>query len=157
LLHPFLPHCFKLTGYLNDTNAFKNRKQQYQAVYLLYYLATGHETLFDETELAMSKILCGLSVEQAMPISFTLSPKEKETANELLEVLISRWKKLGKTSPEVLRNSFLKRSGLLENKDKAYHLTMETSGVDALLDFIPWDIKMIKLPWLDQLIYVSWR
>ncbi len=157
IVHPFLAHLLKSLDYLDDNDQFKNKELLWRAVYLLHFIATGENKNIDETDLAISKILCGMQIKDIIPADLILTIKEKEMATELLTVLISRWEKLGSTSPEALRNTFLKRNGLLEEKEEAYQLTVETSGTDILLDYIPWNINIVKLPWVNNIIYVSWR
>ena len=157
IIHPFLPQLFKSLEYLDDMGQFKNEELQFRAVYLLHYVATGQNSGVNETELAISKIFSGMLIEVPIPLDLVLSEKEKGIAIELLTVLIDRWEKLGNTSLEGLQNTFLKRSGLVEYKNRAYQLSVETSGTDILLDFIPWSINIIKLPWVKQIIYSSWR
>ncbi len=157
LVHPFLIHLFGLVDYLNEKKQFKNTNLQFRAVYLLHYIATGLTDHIHEIELVVSKILCGMSVGQAVPSDIVLTKEEMDFSNDLLQMLISRWEKLGKTSSEGLRNTFLVRNGLLEKKEAAYQLTIETSGTDILLDFIPWNISIVQLPWLEHIIYISWR
>lgn len=157
IVHPFLTHLFKSLNYLDDNNQFKNEEFQYRAVFLLHYIATGENNEIDEAELAMPKIMCGMRIQDPISANVLLTLQEKEIAIELLNVLMSRWEKLGSTSPDGLRNTFLKRNGLLEEKDEAYQITVETSGTDILLDYLPWNIGIIKLPWVKNIIYVSWR
>ena len=157
IANPFLPQLFKYVNYLNDQDHFKNKELQYSAVYLLHFIATGQDSNIDEVDLAMSKILSGMSIEDPVPVNVVLSENEKNYANEILQVIISRWDKLGSTSNDGLRNTFLKRNGIIEENDEVYQLTVETSGTDILLDYIPWNINIIKLPWVKKILYVSWR
>ena len=120
-------------------------------------MATGQNSSINESELAISKLFCGLQFQDSIPFNVVLLNTEKAQADDLLTALISMWEKLGNTSLEGLRNSFLSRAGVLEKKDRVYHLSLETSGIDILLDYIPWNISMVKLPWLKPMIYCSWR
>ncbi|MEM5567088.1 contractile injection system tape measure protein [Psychroserpens sp. AS72] len=157
IAHPFLTQLFNYLNYLDDKNQFKNEELQYRAVYLLHYIATEENSDIDEADLSMSKILTGLLIEDSIPSNIVLTENEKNYANEVLQVIISKWDKLGSTSNDGLRNTFIKRNGILKKRDEAYQLTIETSGTDILLDYIPWNIKLIKWPWFEQLIYISWR
>lgn len=157
LTHPFLNHLFNSLEYLNLELKFKDEASKWRAVYLLHYLATGNNDEVGEVELAISKILCGMEINEPIPKKIALNNEEKEMAEELLTVLINRWERLGQTSVEGLRGTFLIREGLLEKQEGAYLLAMETTGVDILLDFIPWNISLIKLPWLNTIIYTTWR
>lgn len=157
IMHPFFTQLFKFVEFLNDENQFKNKELQFRAVHLLHYIATGENSNINEADLAVSKILSGLLIEDSIPLNLVLSENEKNYASKILQVIISKWEKLGNTSEDGLRNTFLKRNGLLEEKDEAYQLTVETSGTDILLDYIPWNISLIKLPWIKNIIYISWR
>jgi len=157
LVHPFLLQLFKHLDYLNEENKFKNKNLLWRAVYLLHFIATGKNKNIDEVDLAISKILCGMRIKDSIPADLVLLKKEKDIVNELLSALITKWEKLGNTSIEGLRGTFLTRDGLLEYKDEAYQLTIETSGTDVLLDYIPWNINLVKLPWVKYIIYTSWR
>jgi hypothetical protein len=157
IAHPFLPLLFKYLNYLNDESQFKDEQTGWKAVYLLHYLATGQVSDIDESGLAMPKILCGILIECPVPPGLILSKNEVGQADEVLQVIISRWDKLGKTSNEGLRSTFLKRKGILEEKNDAFQLSIETSGFDILLDYIPWNIAIVKLPWIKNIIYTSWR
>lgn len=67
IVHPFLPQLFKYLEYLDDTDQFKNEELNYRAVHLLHYIATGQENDSNEANLAMSKILSGMLVEDPSP------------------------------------------------------------------------------------------
>lgn len=157
IVHVFLQHLFKRLNYLTPLNKFKHKTNSFRAVYLLHFMATGKTRFDTESELAMAKVLCGLNIVTPIPRTIRLKKTEKQIATELLEVIIERWSKLGKTSVNGLRNTFINREVVLEDKDDAYQLTMESRGTDILLDYLPWNISLIKLPWNNKIIYVSWR
>lgn len=157
IAHPFLTQLFNYLNYLDGNNQFKNEELNYRAVYLLHYMATGKNSDINETDLAMSKVLSGLLIEDSVPLNLVLSENEKKYASEVLQVIISKWEKLGSTSEDGLRNTFLLRNGILEENDEAFQLIIETSGTDVLLDYIPWNINIIKLPWIENIINTSWR
>ncbi len=157
ITHPFLTHLFKLLEYLDINNKFKSAEVQSRAVLVLYFIATGEENIDNESDLVMLKILCNMTVQQSLSTNIDLNEEERRKAIEMVNVIIERWDKLGKTSVEGIRNTFFRREGVIELEDKAYQLTIESKGTDILLDFIPWNINMIQLPWMDNLIYISWR
>ena len=157
ITHPFLNHLFKLLEYLNDENQFKNEELQYRAVYLLHYIATGQNSNINETDLAMPKILAGMRIEDPITSNLDLSNIEKDNADELLIAVITHWEKLGNTSTEGLQNTFFIREGILEEKNETFQLTVESKGVDILLDYIPWGMSIVKLPWVKHLIQIFWR
>ncbi len=157
LVHPFLRQLFNYLDYLDDKNQFKSEETVWRAVYLLHYLATGQDGAANEADLGMSKLLTGMTVGDTIPLDLVLTKNEIDYANEVLQVIISRWDKLGNTSNDGIRNTFLIRNGMLKEKDEAFNLVIETSGTDILLDYLPWSINVVKLPCMKETIYTSWR
>lgn len=155
LLHPFLTTLFHRTGYW-DGAAFKDQEARQQAVLLAYYLATGDQQA-PEYALAFPKILCGFPLEQPLPAAWELPSEALAEADVLLDNVLLRWEKLGNTSVEGLRQSFLQRGGKLTNKDGRRTLQLETLGIDVLLDYLPWNLSLVKLPWWRQMLHVEWR
>jgi len=133
---------------------------QHRAVHLLHYLATGAENP-EEPVLLLPKLLCGMPPElppDALLLEESpLTEQEKTEARRLCEAIIKNWPILKNTSVEGLQNSFIRREGLLYNKDnKTILLRMERLGQDVLLDTLPWTISVIKLPWMDFQLQVEW-
>ena len=155
LLHPFLTTLFHRTGHW-DGAAFKDQEARQQAVLLAYYLATGDQQA-PEYALAFPKILCGFPLEHPLPAAWELPPPALAEADVLLDNVLLRWEKLGNTSVAGLRQSFLQRGGKLTNKDGRRTLQLETAGIDVLLDYLPWNLSLVKLPWWKQMLHVEWR
>jgi hypothetical protein len=155
LVHPFLATLFHRTGYW-DGAGFKDQEARQQAVLLAYYVATGDQHA-PEYALAFPKILCGFPLEQPLPAAWELPPKALAEAELLLDNVLSRWEKLGNTTVSGLRQGFLQRGGKLTNKDGKRTLQLETSGIDVLLDYLPWNLSLVRLPWWKQILYVEWR
>jgi len=63
---------------------------------------------------------------------------------------------LGSISIEGFRIAFLQREGLLTVRNGDWLIRVERQTHDILLDRIGWTIGIIKLPWLDDIIYVEW-
>ena len=105
----------------------------------------------------MPKILAGMRIEDPITSNLDLSKIEKDNADELLIAVITHWEKLGNTSTEGLQNTFFIREGILEEKNETFQLTVESKGVDILLDYIPWGMSFVKLPWVKHLIQIFWR
>ncbi len=157
LVHPFLSNLFTYLDYLDDKNQFKSEATVRRAVYVLHYIATGQVGAADEADFAMSKLLSGMNVADTIPLDVVLTKNEIDYANEVLQVIISRWDKLGNTSNDGIRNTFLTRKGIVEENNDAFHMSIESSGTDILLDYLPWNITVVKLPWIKKIIYTSWR
>ena len=155
LLHPFLPLFFKEAELINDKNQFISLATQQKAAVLLYYLQCGDEQ-YKEWEMALNKILCGMASDEIIPEGILINEKEKEESNILLQTVVNYWEALKGASIEALQNSFLLREGKITRKEDHWLVQVERTGVDILLDRLPWGFSTIKLPWLDKLIYTEW-
>jgi hypothetical protein len=155
LVHPFLAAFFRRLG-LWDGKSFTDMYARQQAIYLLHYLATGERTA-PEYQLVLPKMLCGYSLEMPLPGDILLTDEACEEGDLVLENVVQRWEKLKNTSVDGLREGFLCRNGKLRNKNGRLSLQVETSAIDVLLDFLPWNLSLVKLPWLKDILYVEWR
>ncbi|MDO6818884.1 contractile injection system tape measure protein [Zobellia sp. 1_MG-2023] len=155
LLHPFLSKLFRKLKLAED-GAFNDFKSQCKAVLLLRFLAGG-ENMGKDFELLLPKILCGMPANLPLDHTLKLSKKEKKEANNLLKAVIDHWGALGSTSPDGLREGFLIREGKLTKEESGRKLYVEQKAIDVLLDRLPWNLSMIKLPWMKELLYVEWR
>uniref|UniRef100_UPI0035938511 contractile injection system tape measure protein n=1 Tax=Pricia sp. TaxID=2268138 RepID=UPI0035938511 len=155
LLHPFLSSFFRKLK-LVDVVEFKNFKSQSKAVLLIHFLATGEEKP-KEYETLLPKLLCGMPVNLPLDHTLKLTKKEKKEADQLLQAAIDHWGALGNTSPDGLREGFLMRDGKLENGPTGWKLYVEQKAQDILLDKLPWNLSMIKLPWMKEILWVEWR
>ncbi len=155
LLHPFLMLFFRNLHLLQEDN-FKDAFSQQKALYLLHYLATG-STRPEEHEMVMPKVLCALSLEEPVNRFIELSAEELQEADNLLVSAISQWEILKGTSPDGLREGFLQRNGKLFIKNGQLQLQMEASSIDVLLDQLPWNLSIVKLPLMEDILKVEWR
>ncbi|GAA4316890.1 hypothetical protein GCM10023149_14180 [Mucilaginibacter gynuensis] len=154
LLHPFLKTFFTRLNLLDD-NQWKNMDAAFRAVHLLKYLSNGEQEV-PEYSLVFEKILCGLSVNTPIPLNVQLTPDETEQATMLLTDVIGHWSALKNSSIDALRETFLKRDGLITKKENSWLLQVEQKTFDVLLDMIPWGYATISLPWNKYLLYVEW-
>lgn len=155
LLHPFFKSFFQRTNLVAE-GRFNNRTTQEKAIHLLHYLVTGSMEA-EEHLLAVPKIICGWPLEEPVSWEAGLTAIETSEANDLLNAAIAQWTILKNTSADGLREGFLQRSGKAQVKNGNMHFLIESSAIDVLLDHLPWNLSMIKLPWLNELIRVEWR
>ena len=155
LIHPFLSSLFENLGYL-ENREFLNLEKQERAACLLYYVATGR-TEFPEYEMTFCKYLSGLNSVHTISKSLCLSQFEMDEANSVLSSAIANWPALKNTSIDGLRVNFLQRTGALIQSHPGVTLHVESQAFDILLDMLPWNLALVKLPWLDSLITVKWR
>jgi hypothetical protein len=155
ILHPFLHPFFKNLSLLDEDNQFISLDAQIRSAVILYYLQSGQED-YKEWEMPLNKILCGMATDELIPNDITLSNQEKAESDLLLKTVIEYWGALKKASIEAVQTTFLIREGKITFKENHWLIQVERTGVDILLDRLPWGIGTIKLPWLKELIYVEW-
>ena len=61
-------------------------------------------------------------------------------------------------SISALRHNFLQRSGFWKIKNDQVILQLEKSSIDIILKTypVPWNLSIVKFPWLKKLIVVEW-
>lgn len=156
LLHPLLPTLFNRLEWL-DKGKFVGDAAQHRAVHLLQYLVFGNrEASPPEQDLVLNKLLCGLIPGDPVPLEVVLTEAEKSLGEELLRAVLQHWTKLGNTSPDGLRLSFLQRNGSLAETPEAWTLRVEQRGIDVLLPFLPWGMGLIKTSWMLKTLHVEW-
>jgi hypothetical protein len=154
LFWPFLTRLFEHLALVKN-GAFINPESMNRAVYLLQYLAY-YDIDFPEYKLVLNKLLVGMQSHDHLTPFITLTDDEKESALSLLKGLINNWEQVKNSSPEGIQETFLQREGILRfGKDKVT-LIVEEKGVDILLHSVPWNISLIKLPWMQMPIFVEW-
>jgi len=154
---PYFVQIFKELKYLHGNN-FENEETQARAIHVTQYLVNGQEQV-SEAFLPLNKLLCGWPIEKTIQKEITLTKNEKEEAEELLNAIIKNWQKLGNTSIAALRETFLQRNATLKFREgfNDWHLQVEyKEGIDILIEYLPWTISMLKLPWMPEPVYVEW-
>src|SRR6185312_4574080 len=155
LLHPFLRSLFTRLQ-LIEGNAFADLQAQEQCLYLIHYLAAGN-TEPKEYELMLAKLLCAWPIETPVPAGILLPEEFLQEAKDMLQAAIAQWEILKNTSVAGLREAFLQRPGKLFSRNGNLYLRVEKSSVDILLDYLPWGLGMIMLPWMKDILRVEWR
>jgi hypothetical protein len=155
LLWPFLVHLFDALG-LTAAGQFRGEAERMRAVYLLDYLVCGRIDAPEE-ELALPKILCGMALEDALEPGPAPSEQERELCTSLLSAVIAHWSRLGNTSPDSLQETFLQRAGELRRKEEHWQLRVPERAFDILLTTLPWTLGTIRLSWMKEILWVSWK
>lgn len=153
LLHPFLKHFFINMDLLSGKK-IKSKKQDL-AVHLLHYIATRN-TEPSEHDLTFEKYLCNIPALQPIDRFIKISNKQKAACDELLEAVLKHWSGLRTNAIDALRSEFLMREGKLTIKEDRHKLFVPRKTQDILLDTLPWNLHLIKLPWKKQMLYVEW-
>ncbi len=156
LLNPFLVNFLKKLELLNE-NDFVDDYSRQKAVHLIHYLATG-QTGLPDYDLLLPKLLCGVSFEEPIDRFIEIRKEDKEEADNLLSAAVEHWGALKKSSPDALREGFLQRDGKLEKVSNGWRLYVEQNTIDFLLSKLPfgWGLGTIKLPWMEEILYVEW-
>lgn len=156
LLHPFLPQLFRTCELWQAGDKQLSMWLLPRAAALLHFLATGVDTIA-EHECGAIKLLLGLAVDAPLPVAEgLLTETDRQEADALLAAVIGHWAALKQTSASGLRLSFLQRPGLLRAEADGWRLHIEREAFDVLLDFLPWGIGVIKLPWMTDAIHTAW-
>ncbi|MBT9314469.1 contractile injection system tape measure protein [Leptothoe spongobia] len=154
LLWPFLTRLFETLN-LVQSNQFIDPQAAERAVLLLQYLADD-STANPEHLLPLNKLLCGLDLLDPIAAHLDMTELEQTECNSLLAAVIHNWSALKSTTPDGLRRGFLQRAGILRRHNHNWLLQAERETHDILLDQLPWSIRVVKLPWMSEILYVEW-
>lgn len=159
LLNPYLPALFDRLGLLTASADGQPRvtgaEATSRAVHLLQYLVTGRLDT-PAAELALNKLLAGISLSAPVAPEIGASPADFEICDGLLAAVIARWPAIRNTSVDGLRETFLQRGGRLESMDDGWRLTVQRKTLDVLVDQIPWSFTTIFHRWMPGQVHVGW-
>ena len=153
LIAAFLPRLFVNLRWINDDQRWCEGKQT-MALYLLHYLAGG-EPPAEESQLMLNKLLIGYDADAPVAPSIELSGADRVEGDALLQAVIDHWQALKNTSIDGLRRAFLQREGRLQRQSDHWLLRLEQQSYDMLLDRLPWNYRVIKLPWMASTLIVE--
>ncbi|SRX73811.1 contractile injection system tape measure protein [Aequorivita antarctica] len=154
IVWPFLPRFFEQLDML-ENGEFINSENRNRGVYLIQQLVYN-QIDFPEHELVLNKLLVGMPIEDQLEPITELTQQEKDLAESLLNGLIQNWDKIKNTTIEGVQETFLQRNGILKIEEDRSKLRVEQTGVDVLMQTIPWNISLIKLPWMENPLYIDW-
>jgi hypothetical protein len=155
IIWPFLSTLYSKLGLL-DGKEFIDDYSLQKAVLMLHYIVFGDEK-FEESNLVLNKILCGASPDFFVDTTLRLNEMDKSIGEQLLIAVTKNWEKLDNTSVRGLRESFLKRDGIIKKNENNYTLIVEAKPFDLLLKTIPWNIMMIQTSFMDIRLLVEWK
>ncbi len=156
LFNPFLSGFFKSLHFLDETGQFKSETLRIRAVHLLQFF-TGSKKSHQEHDLMLNKIICGVPLFMPINPSFRIKKQEKEEINELLKAVLTHWNVLKSSSVKGLQESFIQRKGTMEKSGNDWIVRVENTGIDVLLDDLPWSIHILKFSWNPYIIHVEWK
>ncbi|WP_234671135.1 contractile injection system tape measure protein [Dyadobacter sp. CY261] len=156
LLAPFFPQLFNALGWIGN-RVWKSDAEISLAVRLIGYVCTGIVDN-DEYDWVLPKILCGVPPETVINLETPMPEEAVGLSVKMMEAAIDQWKVLKSTTPEGLRELFIRRDGKLSRDDEGtgWRLQVDKKSQDALLERLPWGIAVIRLPWMDEMLLVEW-
>lgn len=158
LLSAWFLRLLSMLDYLNEARKdIKDTKSRIRAIFLLQYLTCQEEKEYRETELVFNRLLVGLPMHIPLPKRLELTAEEKQIADSLLSAVKAYWPKMNGTSMKGFLQSFVTRTGRLEEQDEKWVLTVDDRTYDILLDSVPWGFRQIRLPWMKKYIQVKWH
>jgi hypothetical protein len=92
-----------------------------------------------------------------VPSVTSITKDEQEEITLMFNEILRYWKALSKTSICGLREAFLQREGRLHINEEMSNLHVVGKAFDILIDQIPWSISIIRQPWMERPIHVTWR
>ncbi|MEB2783083.1 contractile injection system tape measure protein [Algoriphagus persicinus] len=150
----FLPRFFENIG-LVQSGKFISAAAQSTAAILLQSMMP-EQSDWEEPDLILNKILCGMEPAETVEFSGELDPKFILESKLLLESMASQWVALKSKSGKMVTEGFFAREGILKKVQRGYQLQIQRLPFDILLDRLPWTIGIIKLPWMKEIISVEW-
>jgi hypothetical protein len=157
LLHAYLPALFRN---LDCWDGFRCRQDMQQRIILLIQNLVRPADLFPEYQLLLNKLLCGYHAKAPLPLCLeAYSVMEHQQLTGLLYALQRDWTLNGapvNPTIESLRESFLQRQGKLIRRESDWLLQVEQKAYDLVLNSLPWNIRMIRLPWMQETLWVEW-
>ncbi|HOH84945.1 MAG TPA: contractile injection system tape measure protein, partial [Bacteroidales bacterium] len=156
ILHPLFENLFQHVGLIDGHGLFKSEASRHRAVHLLHSL-TGIAGKHFEYRLPLNKIICGMDINMPLDPAFRIKKQEREELNDLLKAMLTHWSALKSTSIRGLQESFIRRRGTIEKSGNDWIVRVENTGIDILLNDLPWGVQIMKFPWNNYIIFVEWN
>ncbi len=154
IVFPYLERLFETCGF-TENGRFISEQTKKLAVQSLHLLATG-ESKADDGVLLLPKLICGFAPETYIEIKSELPEFIQQECKDLLDAVLGHWKALKSSSVDSLREHFLQRRGRLYIDADQVRIEVEESGIDILLNSLPWGFRHFKFPWSGFIIITDW-
>lgn len=140
---------------LTENDKFISPNTQRAAVHYLQFLATG-QSHTEEHHLLFNKLLCGLPPTHPIEAGVDITSAEIDTIHSLVDAVTNYWNAIGRTSVDGFRGNWIVRNGTLTEAQDHWDLIVEKRAYDVLINRSPLSYSVIKLPWMNKPIYVTW-
>ncbi len=154
IIWPFYTWFFKQLGLIRE-EVFVDEEARHKAACLMQAVASGIPGTV-EYMLPLNKLLCGIPLNEPIDGLNELTNEDMADCNTLLQAVIEQVEILNNMSTCGFRGSFLLREGVLKSRDGQWHLYVKGETYDVVLERFPWPFNFVKLPWMQQLLYVEW-
>lgn len=155
LVTPWLPLLFGRLG-LTEENKFRDDEARIRAIFLLQLLYLPDPSAeHEEHELYLNKLLTGCPDDMPLPRSVACGAEEQKTLWSMVEAILRQWKPA--MSAGGFCGSFICRAGYLQEEEKNWQLRVVPRAYDVLLESFPAPINIIKTPWMEKHLAVTWK
>lgn len=154
LLQSFFTPLFSRLKMLQD-GQFIDLNAQRRAVHYLQFLVSGQQQT-PEQYLMLNKLLCGLGLHEPIEAGIEMTAAEIELCTSLIGSVIGYWPAIGSSSIDGFRGNWLVRNATLVDANDHWAVNVEKRPYDLLLARAPFSYTVIKLPWMQKAVYVSW-
>lgn len=155
ILNGYLTYFFERCNYLDNQGNIAPELTG-RAALLLQYVCDP-DSSFEEYDLVLNKLLCGLVLDEDIPSRFDVNEIEKQTTEQMIDSIIVHWEVIKNSTPQAFRESWLWREGKLTNREDYWELLVEQRSFDVLLDYIPFSLSPVIFKWMPLPIKVIWR
>ena len=152
---PFLNPLFSKLELIKNKEFIDDISKQ-KAICLTQFLVCGNLE-FQESDLVLNKILCGVPLDYFVDTNIEINDFEMELCESLLKSVLQNWSKLKNSSVKSLQESFLKREGVIKMDKENYRLIVKTKPFDMLLKSLTWGISMIQTSFMKVRLFVDWN
>jgi hypothetical protein len=155
LVNNYIPVLLERLGIVGN-KTFLSLDDRTRAVHYLQYVVTGLRTT-EEHLLPLNKVMCGLPLAHPVEDGIGISEEHHNIIEGLIIAMIGHWPSIGDNSVYGFRGNWLVRDGVLTELGDKWELTVEKRAYDILLNKSPFSFSIIKYPWMDKPIHVSWK
>lgn len=153
IVWPFLSTLFSKLNLL-ENQGFKDDFSTQKAILATQYLVQGNQDYL-ETELMLNKILCGVALDYYIDTDIKLTENELGICDMALKAVVQQWEQLKTVAS--LREFFLQREGVLQQKEMEYNLRVKEETRDILVKFISWNLSIIKTTLMETRLVIFWK
>lgn len=153
IMHVFLSKFFQNLGLL-EGEKIKNRNAQIKAIQLLHYLSTATNHFAEQSDITIFKVLVNLPQQEHIAFKEQLTAIEIGECKFLFQSFINHWSAVKKTSINEIQRLFIQKRGIIIEKEQSIEIYLEKSPIDFLLDQLPYNYHILKLPWIKNLFSV---